>query len=114
MGEWFPTNGVSPWLEEAPRVAFLIWLGYVGACVGSFLNVVYTRVPRGEDIVFRGSHCPACGHPIRWRHNLPIFGWLILRGRCYDCGAPIPVRYWLFEVFFAVLFVLIALATPWV
>lgn len=107
MWDWLYTADVPPWLENAPQVAFLVWLAYVGACIGSFANVVYHRLPRGEDIVFRGSHCPVCQHPIRWYHNLPIFGWLMLRGRCYDCGARIPIRYWLFEVGFAIAFALV-------
>ena len=84
--------------------AFVIWFAYVGGCIGSFLNVVYHRLPRGEDIVFQSSRCPMCEAPIRTRHNLPIVGWLMLRGRCYDCQAPIPIRYWLYEVVFAVVF----------
>lgn len=108
MWDWLNPTEVPPWLEIAPQVAAILWFGAVGGCIGSFLNVVYHRVPRGEGIVVRGSHCPACGHKIRWRHNLPIFGWLVLRGKCYDCRAPIPIRYWLFEVVFAVLFMAVA------
>lgn len=92
---------VSPWIEDAPRWAFLIWFAFVGGCIGSFLNVVYHRLPRKEDIVFQPSRCPICETPIRFRHNLPIFGWLLLRGKCYDCKASIPIRYWLFELAFA-------------
>lgn len=95
---------VPPWVESAPQVAFVVWFAYVGACIGSFLHVVYHRVPLGEDVVFQGSHCPECHAPIRWYHNLPIVGWLMLRGRCYDCQSPIPIRYWLFEVAFAIAF----------
>jgi leader peptidase (prepilin peptidase)/N-methyltransferase len=64
-----------------------------GLLVGSFLNVAIYRVPRGESVVSPGSHCPSCGRPIRPRHNLPLIGWLLLRGRCADCRAPISIRY---------------------
>ncbi|MGB9689584.1 prepilin peptidase [Thermogutta sp.] len=74
-----------------------IWWFIMGAVVGSFLNVVIHRLPRGESLIWPGSHCPRCGHPIRWFDNLPVLSWLILRGRCRDCGAPISVRYPLVE-----------------
>jgi leader peptidase (prepilin peptidase)/N-methyltransferase len=77
----------------------------LGLAVGSFLNVVIYRVPRGESLVKPSSHCPACGRPIRNRHNIPLFGWFILRGRCADCHAPISVRYPLVELVTAVLFI---------
>lgn len=67
--------------------------GLLGLAVGSFLNVVIYRVPAGESIVSPPSKCPRCGNPIRNRHNIPVVGWLVLRGRCYDCGLPISRRY---------------------
>jgi leader peptidase (prepilin peptidase)/N-methyltransferase len=70
-----------------------LWLGLVGACIGSFLNVVAYRTPRGMSVVWKPSHCPKCGHDIRARDNLPVLGWLLLRGRCRDCGAAISPRY---------------------
>ncbi|MBF0284324.1 MAG: prepilin peptidase [Magnetococcales bacterium] len=78
-----------------------------GAVIGSFLNVCAYRIPLGESIVFPGSRCPQCGHAIRWHDNLPIFGWLLLRGRCRDCGTAISVEYPLVET-------LAALLTVWV
>lgn len=72
-------------------------LGVVGLVVGSFLNVVIYRVPLGKSIVWPGSACPACGHAIRAHHNVPVLSWLLLRGRCADCGVRIPVRYPLVE-----------------
>ena len=68
-------------------------LALFGACVGSFTNVVAWRLPRQESVVVPGSHCPRCGHAVRWHDNLPIFGWLLLLGRCRDCRSPISVRY---------------------
>jgi leader peptidase (prepilin peptidase)/N-methyltransferase len=87
---------------------FAVFAFVLGAVVGSFLNVVIHRLPRGESIVSPGSRCPACGHAIRPWHNLPIVGWLLLRGRCHDCGARIGVRYPLVEVATGVLFALVA------
>jgi leader peptidase (prepilin peptidase) / N-methyltransferase len=83
----------------------LVLVGLLGLAVGSFLNVVIYRVPRGESLVSPGSHCPACGTPIKARHNVPVLGWLILRGRCASCDAPISVRYPLVEAGTATLFV---------
>ena len=77
----------------------------LGLTVGSFLNVVIHRVPRGESLVRPGSHCPHCAAPVRRRHNVPVLGWLLLRGRCADCAAPISVRYPLVEAGTAALFV---------
>jgi len=70
----------------------------LGLAVGSFLNVVIWRVPRGESIVRPPSHCPACGRPVRPHDNIPVVSWLLLRGRCRDCAAPIPARYPLVEL----------------
>lgn len=78
--------------------------GVLGLLVGSFLNVVIWRVPRGESIVSPPSACPRCGAQIRARDNVPVLSWLILRGRCRDCGAPISARYPLVEAATGVLF----------
>ena len=91
-----------------PR-AFVALAAVLGAVVGSFLNVVIHRLPRGESIVSPGSQCPQCGHAIRPWHNVPVLGWLWLRGRCRDCRTWIPVRYPLVEAVTSVLFALIAL-----
>lgn len=69
----------------------------LGALLGSFLNVVVFRVPRGETFVHGRSRCPACNAGIRARDNVPIVSWLLLRGRCRDCGTPISARYPLVE-----------------
>lgn len=64
-----------------------------GLVFGSFANVVIWRFPRGESLSAPPSHCPACEHPIRWRDNIPLFSWALLRGTCRDCGSPISPRY---------------------
>lgn len=74
----------------------------IGGNLGSFLNVVVHRLPRGESVVHGGSHCPSCGSAIRWHDNVPVLGWLLLRGRCRDCGAMISARYPLVEAIGAV------------
>jgi len=64
-----------------------------GLAFGSFLNVVIYRLPRGESVAFPASHCPACGKPIRPLDNVPLLGWLLLRGRARCCGSRISARY---------------------
>ncbi len=76
----------------------------IGAAVGSFLNVVIYRVPKGESIVKPGSHCPSCNTPIKAYHNIPIISWLMLRGKCASCGAGFSPRYMLVELLTALLF----------
>ncbi len=76
----------------------------LGAVLGSFLNVVIHRVPLGESLVVPGSHCPSCGTPIAPYDNVPVVSWLLLRGRCRHCGAPISPRYPLVELITAVTF----------
>lgn len=82
--------------------------GIVGVVIGSFLNVVIWRVPRGESVVSPPSHCPGCDTPIAPRDNVPLVSWLVLRGRCRHCGEPISPRYPLVELVTGVLFALIA------
>ncbi len=91
-----------------PQLLLLGFVGLLGLAVGSFLNVVIHRVPRDESLVRPGSHCPHCGCAVRARHNVPVLGWLLLRGRCADCRAPISVRYPLVEAGTAALFVAVA------
>ncbi len=85
-----------------------LWLGFVGACIGSFLNVVAYRMPRGMSIVWKPSHCPRCSHPIRARDNVPVLGWLMLRGKCRDCGEPISPRYAIVEAVMGAAFFVLA------
>ena len=84
-------------------------VGLLGAMVGSFLNVVIHRVPRGESIVAPRSRCPKCETQISSLDNLPIVSWLILKGRCRHCAAPISARYPIVEALTALTFLAIAL-----
>ncbi len=85
------------------------FLGLIGLLIGSFLNVVVHRVPAGQSVVSPPSSCPECSHPVRPRDNIPVLSWLLLRGRCRDCTAPISARYPLVEAGCAALFVALTL-----
>lgn len=91
---------------EVVEVIRLLWLTFgvvVGACLGSFANVIIWRVPRGQSIVSPRSRCPACGTAIPAWDNLPVASWLVLRGRARCCGARISPRYVVVELVCAVL-----------
>jgi leader peptidase (prepilin peptidase)/N-methyltransferase len=90
----------------APLVALL------GACVGSFLIVVTWRLPRQESLLWPASHCPRCGTSLAWYDNIPVLGWLLLRGRCRYCHKPIAIRYPLVELLSAGLWVAVLVAKP--
>jgi len=85
--------------------ASLIFLS--GLVVGSFLNVVIHRTPRGENIAWPGSHCPRCGESLRWYHNIPLLSWLLLKGRCAYCRETISMRYPLIELLNAFLWLIL-------
>lgn len=87
---------VASWMS--PALVFI-----VGACLGSFFNVCIYRIPAGKSVVRPGSHC-ACGKPLAWRDNIPIFGWLLLRGRARCCGRAVSARYPMVELLTALLF----------
>lgn len=78
-------------------VYLYVVVAVLGCLVGSFLNVCIFRLPRGESIVWPGSHCPACGTPIRSYDNIPVLSYLYLGGRCRACHDEIPLRYPLVE-----------------
>ncbi len=84
--------------------AFLIFV--FGLCVGSFLNVVIWRLPRKESLIFPPSHCPSCSHRIPPYDNIPLLSFVLLRGRCRFCRAPISLRYPIVELMTGMLFVL--------
>lgn len=97
---------------DADRVVpVLVVVAVLGLVIGSFVNVVVWRVPRGLSIVSPPSACPRCNRPIRAWENIPVFSWLALRGRCRGCRQPISLRYPAVELGTSVLFVLLAIRT---
>jgi leader peptidase (prepilin peptidase)/N-methyltransferase len=98
--------------------AHLIIVFMFGLLFGSFLNVCIYRIPAGISIVMPGSHCFSCGTPIRWYDNIPLFSYIILRGRCRWCGADFSIRYFFVELLTGILFAFTfyrfqyAIATP--
>jgi leader peptidase (prepilin peptidase) / N-methyltransferase len=92
----------------SPLLAAIL-AGLLGLALGSLANVVIHRVPRGEPQVRPASRCPACGAPVTWRDNLPVVGWLLLRGRCRACRTPIPARYPLVELGMGLLWALLTM-----
>ena len=82
---------------------FAVWVFFVGACVGSFLNVCIYRIPEGKSVIAPASHCPKCKNAVPFYLNLPILSFFILRGRCLHCGQTISPRYPLVELLTATL-----------
>jgi leader peptidase (prepilin peptidase) / N-methyltransferase len=102
------------------RVPFHFWsmvMFVFGSMVGSFLNVCIHRMPRDESVISPPSHCPHCKYSIPWFLNIPLATWLMLRGKCKNCGAPIAVRYFLVELLTGVAFLVCWLQfghkSPW-
>lgn len=110
MGDGIPGSGLLVLSAALPLWATVGLAAVVGLVVGSFLNVVVYRVPRGLSIVRPPSFCPHCGTPVRSADNVPVVSWLVLGGRCRACGEPIPVRYPLVEAGTGLLFALVAVA----
>ena len=88
---------------------FVGWFFYLGASIGSFLNVVAGRMPEGRTIVFGGSKCPYCNTRLSFLDNTPVLGWLLLQGKCRTCRLPIAPRYLIIEVVIGAIFVWIGL-----
>ena len=93
-------------LEQFYKITAYILAGIVGLCVGSFLNVVIHRLPRGMRLDRPASHCPQCGYQLKWYDNIPVISYLILGGRCRSCRAHIPFRYTAVELLNAALWLL--------
>jgi len=89
------------------NVGIYVILFLIGISIGSFLNVVIYRIPKGENIAFPPSHCPKCNKKLKWWHNIPIISFLLLKGKCAYCEEYISLRYPFVELFTAILAILI-------
>lgn len=87
-----------------PALTILLFVTAVGACIGSLINVLVYRIPLGLDVVTPSSKCPSCNHKLSWRENIPIFGWILLRGKCRFCKCKISPEYPIVESIVAILF----------
>ena len=87
-------------------IAIHVMVFLFGITIGSFLNVCIYRLPAGESLTKKNSHCMTCGTPIKWYDLIPVFSWLFLRGKCRACGAKISARYILVESLTGIMFVL--------
>lgn len=103
-GLTYPIGQQMPGWWTMRHLPALVFAFCFGACVGSFINVVAYRLPEGMSIISPPSRCPTCGARLTWRENFPIFGWLLLRGKCRTCGVSISPQYMLIELFIALLF----------
>ena len=92
---------------------FTIIVFLFGACWGSFLNVCIYRIPAELSVIKPRSRCPKCMTNLAWRDNIPIFGWIVLGGKCRYCQAPISLRYPAIELLTAILFVSVWLRFPY-
>jgi leader peptidase (prepilin peptidase)/N-methyltransferase len=90
-------------MEYTLFVAFVF-----GVLIGSFLNVVIIRIPKEESIVFGASHCVKCGHKLQPWHNIPLFSWIFLRGKCAYCHDPISIQYPIIEFISGLIFTAVA------
>jgi len=90
----------------------LVFGGLFGLVIGSFLNVVIYRLPRGQSLVTPPSRCPKCGYSLKWYDNIPVLGWVALGGRCRNCRNPISAQYPIVELITGALFVLVVWTTP--
>ncbi|SMP88093.1 leader peptidase (prepilin peptidase) / N-methyltransferase [Epsilonproteobacteria bacterium SCGC AD-308-O04] len=86
----------------------LLFAFIFGSVIGSFLNVVILRIPKDESILFPASHCYACGNTLKPWHNIPLFSWLFLRGKCSYCSTKISIQYPAIELFSGLIFVVLA------
>lgn len=93
----------------AALIAILAFVFIVGLCIGSFLNVVILRTLSGESIVFPASKCPKCEHPLKWWHNIPVFSYICLKGKCAFCKEPISIQYPIIELLTGIIFTLLFL-----
>lgn len=97
----------SDFMDTQFYIMFYLIVFLFGICIGSFLNVVIIRIPKGESLIKRSSHCMTCGAKIRIIDLIPVFSWLFLRGKCHSCGEKISPRYPIVESLNGFLYMLV-------
>jgi leader peptidase (prepilin peptidase)/N-methyltransferase len=90
-------------MTENIAISLIVFI--FGTMIGSFLNVVIYRIPNGESIIFPASKCQNCQTPLKWYHNIPIFSWLFLGGKCAFCKTPVAKQYPMVELLTGLIFV---------
>jgi len=87
-----------------PQTLIIVASFWVGACIGSFANVAFYRIPRGLSVSNpKRSFCPSCKTQIPWHDNIPVLGWVLLGGKCRKCKSKISIKYPLVELLFALI-----------
>jgi len=94
-------------MTETVMIAMIIFI--FGTMIGSFLNVVIYRIPKGESIVFPSSKCQSCQTPLKWWHNIPMISWIFLGGKCYFCHEKISAQYPVVEFLTGIIFLMLYL-----
>lgn len=97
----------SDFMDTQFYIMFYLIVFLFGICIGSFLNVVIIRIPNGESLIKRSSHCMTCGTKIRIIDLIPVFSWIFLRGKCHSCGEKISPRYPIVESLNGLLYMLV-------
>ena len=88
------------------KVVVLTFLILISLCIGSFLNVLIYRLPIKESLTKKNSHCPKCGHMLKWYENIPLLSYIIQRGRCRGCKELISIQYPIIEMLSVCVFVI--------
>ncbi|MCD7729364.1 MAG: prepilin peptidase [Clostridia bacterium] len=92
-------------LDAFYLIVTYVLAGVLGLCIGSFLNVLIYRLPRGMNIAKPASHCPECNYKLKWYDNIPVLSYIILKGKCRNCGCHISFRYTVVEVLCCLLWI---------
>jgi leader peptidase (prepilin peptidase) / N-methyltransferase len=98
-----PSSSTTSFAEPMRDTLLIVYAGVLGACIGSFLNVCIYRWPENLSVISPPSRCPNCGSQIRWYDNVPVLGWLWLRGRCRACREPVSIQYPIIELLVAII-----------
>lgn len=108
---WIPPEPTpfEKFVSAAVMVGVYCWIFLLGSIIGSYLNVVAYRLPKGKPLFWPPSSCPSCGSRIKIRDNVPVLGWILLNGKCRNCSQPISARYPIVEAVVGFLFLMLAM-----